>query len=113
MATPKLFTFSVLAASAMAISAPAMAESKSKEVQYGDLDLSTASGQNRLKTRVKQAVKQVCGSPRAMTLKDHMDQNNCESNAIAEAMPKAERQIAIYAETRQLAARDGAALVGN
>lgn len=113
MATPKLFSFSILAASALAISTPAMADWKTKEVQYEDLDLATAKGQERLKTRVKQAVKQVCGSPRAITLQERLDQNNCETAAIARAMPKAEQQIAAYAETRRLAARDGTAIVGN
>lgn len=113
MATPKLFSLSVLAASALAISTPAMADWKTKEVQYQDLDLSTARGQERLKTRVKQAVKQVCGSPRAITLQERLDQSSCEKNAIAKAMPKAEQTIAGYIENRSFASRDAIAIVGN
>jgi UrcA family protein len=113
MATPKLFTLSLLAASALAISSPAMADWKTKEVGHADLDLSTAKGQERLKTRVKFAVKQVCGSPRAFTLNERMDQYNCEKNAIARAMPKAEQAIAAYMENRKFAAREDKVIVGN
>ena len=113
MATLKLFPLSVLAASALAISSPAMADWQTKEVGHADLDLSTAKGQERLKTRVKFAVKQVCRSPRAFTLKERLDQNKCEKDAIARAMPKAEQTIAAYMENRRFAAREDKAVVGN
>ena len=113
MATPKLFATTILAATALAISVPAFAESKSMEVGYEDLDLATPRGQDRLKTRVKQAVKQVCGSPRAITLKERLDQNRCQSDAIARAMPKAEQRIAAYLQNRQLASLNDRAMVGN
>ncbi len=113
MATPKLFSLSVLAASALAISTPAMADTKIKQVQYQDLDLSSVKGQDRLKTRVRQAVKQVCNSPRAITLKERLDQQNCETNAMASAMPEAEQRIAAYVEARRFASREGDAIVGN
>jgi UrcA family protein len=113
MATPKLFATTLLAATALAISAPVSADWKTKEVGHEDLDLSTAKGQERLKTRVRQAVKQVCGSPRAFTLKERNDQNRCEKDAIARAMPKAEQTIAAYVQNRQLASLDNATIVGN
>lgn len=113
MATPKLFSLSILAASALAISTPAMADVKTKEVHHADLDLASTDGQERLKTRVKSAVKQVCRSPRAITLKERLDQSRCESEAMASAMPKAEQTIAAYLENRRLAARDTTAIVGN
>jgi UrcA family protein len=113
MATPKLFATTILAASALAVSVPASAEWKSKQVGYEDLDLSTPKGQDRLKTRVKQAVKMVCGSPRAMTLKERMDLNSCQTDAIARAMPKADRTIAAYLQNRQLASLGDKAIVGN
>jgi UrcA family protein len=113
MATPKLFSLSLVAASVLAISTPAMAEWKDKLVQYDDLDLSAAKGQERFKTRIKQAVKQVCGSPRAITLKERQDQRRCEVDALARAMPKAERTIAMYKARQQLAARDDGAIIGN
>jgi UrcA family protein len=92
MATPKLFTICALAASALAISTPATAGWKTKHVKYDDLDLSTAQGQGRLKARVKQAVKQVCGDPRAITLKERADLSHCQTSALARAMPKVERR---------------------
>lgn len=120
MATSKLFSLPVLAVSLLAISTPAIAgtspavlEWKDKAVEYVDLDLSTAKGQERLKTRVKQAVKQVCGSPRAISLRERMDQSRCEAEAIATAMPKAEHTIATYKEKQRLAVRDDTAIVGN
>lgn len=113
MAIPKLFATTLLAATALAISAPASADWQTKEVGHEDLDLSTAKGQERLKTRVKQAVKQVCESPRALTLKEKLDQRRCESDAIARAMPKAEQTIAAYVQSRQLASLDNSAITGN
>lgn len=113
MATPKLFSFSILAASALAISTPAMADVKAREVYHADLDLASAKDQERLKTRIKIAVRQVCRSPRAITLKDRFDRSRCESEAMSSAMPKAEQTIAAYLESRRLAARDTTAIVGN
>lgn len=106
MATPKLFHVAMIAASALALSTPAMAEWKTVSVQHEDLDLSTAKGQERLKTRVKSAVQRVCASPRAMTLKERIDQNKCEKDSLSRAMPKAEQRIAAYAESRRVALRD-------
>lgn len=113
MATPKLFATTLLAATAIVFSAPASADWKTKEVGHADLDLSTAKGQERLKTRVKQAVKQVCGSPRALTLRERTDKNRCEEDAMARAMPKAEQTIAAYLQNRQMASLDDKAIVGN
>lgn len=113
MATPKLISLSVLAASALAISVPAMANQKTTLVKYDDLDLSTATGQERLNTRITQAVKRVCATPQPITLKERMDQNNCKKNALANATPKAERAIAAYLESRRFASRDDTAIVGN
>lgn len=113
MATLKLFPLSLLAASALVISTPAMADVKTKEVGHQDLDLSTAKGQERLKSRIKFAVKQVCRTPRAITLKERADLNKCEKDAIARAMPKAEQAIAAYVEDHKFAAREDKAIVGN
>ena len=113
MATPKLFATTILAVSALAISTPASADWKSKEVRHHDLDLSTEKGQSQLKTRVKKAVRQVCASPRAITLKDRIDQNRCQKDSMARAMPKAERTIAAFLKNRQLAAVKDRLVVGN
>lgn len=113
MATPKLLTMTILAATSLAVSTPALADWKTKSVDYGDLDLSSAKGQERLMTRVKQAVKQVCGSPRAFTIKERADRLRCEVDATARAMPEAQKTIAAYVDSRRLAAREGGAVVGN
>jgi UrcA family protein len=113
MATPKLFATTLLAATTLAISAPASAHWKTKVVAHADLDLSTAKGQERFKTRVKQAVKQVCASPRAVTISEKLDQSRCETEAMASAMPRAERTIASYLQKRQMASLEKSAIVGN
>lgn len=120
MAILKLFSVTVLAASALAISSPAMADStpamaneKTKLVRYNDLDLSLPQDQTLLQARVKRAAKVVCRSPRAMTAKDLMDQHKCELNAMARAMPKAKQAIAAYIENRRFASKDSKAIVGN
>jgi len=59
MATPKLFATTLLAATTLAISAPASAHWKTNVVAHADLDLSTAKGQDRVKTGVKQPGKNV------------------------------------------------------
>jgi UrcA family protein len=113
MATLKLFSLSMLAASALAISTPAMAVWKQKQVNHSDLDLSSASGQDRLKTRVKMAVKRVCANPRPVSGAERADQNRCEAESMARAMPKAEQTIAAYNEKRRFASKDTKVIVGN
>lgn len=113
MATPKLFSIALLAASALAFSAPAMADWKSKDVKYDDLDLSTAAGQDELKSRVKIAVKQICGSPRSMILNERFDEKKCREAAMTNAMSKVEQTVATYLDTRRLASRQTKAIVGN
>jgi len=66
--------FSVAAAAAIFVSAPAAAQdAESARVYYGDLDLSSAKGVARFNSRVAYAAKQVCGTPSAldMTLSRH------------------------------------------
>ena len=103
MATPKLILLSLTAASTLFAAAPAMADWKSKEVRYADLDLSSAEGRDRLQTRIRQAVKQVCGTPRAFTIKERQDRLACEKQANLKAEPESERVIAAYMEKRRLA----------
>ena len=101
------------AVAVLAASAPALAEVKTKPVHYDDLDLSSAKGQQRLATRVQSAVKAVCGNPRAFSLAEKMDLANCKRDALASAMPKVERTVARYQESRRLAANEQTAIVGN
>ncbi len=113
MASPKLFSITLLAASALAISTPALADTKTKLVGHSDLDLSSSAGQQQLKVRVKQAIKQVCGGTRAFTLSERRNQSACEENATASAMPKVERTIAAYADQQRLASRRTVVVAGN
>jgi UrcA family protein len=101
------------AAALLAASAPAMAGVKSRPVQYKDLDLSSAAGQQRLEARIKSAVKSVCGDPRAYSLAEKQDRARCQRDALESAMPKAERTIARYKETIRMAANEPSAIVGN
>ena len=103
MATPKLILLSLTAASTLFAAAPAMADVKTKEVRHADLDLSSVEGRDRLQTRIRQAVKQVCGSPRGFTMEERQDQRNCEKDAFLKAAPQSERIIAAYMEKRRLA----------
>ena len=112
MVTFKKLALSCAAAAVMAVSAPAVAGVKTKPVYYNDLDLSSTAGQQRLQTRVKYAVRQVCGSPRAFGLAEKADLKRCEANAMAKAMPKAEQTIARYKDAKRLAANESA-IVGN
>lgn len=113
MVTFKKLALSFAAAAVVAASAPAMAGVKTKSVEYHDLDLASPQGQARLQTRVKYAVKQVCGSPRAFSIAEKIDLARCEADAMANAMPKAERTIARYKDAKRLAANESPAIVGN
>ena len=97
----------------LAVSAPAMADVKTSEVQYQDLDLTSAAGQNRLATRIRSAVKSVCGNARVASLAEKQDVLRCQRAAMESAMPKAERTIARYAETKRVAANEPSAMIGN
>lgn len=103
MATPKLILLSLTVASSLIAAAPAMADMKTTEVRHADLDLSSPAGRDRLQLRIKQAVKQVCGSPRGFTIKERQDQRACERDALTRAAPEGERIIAAYMEKRRLA----------
>lgn len=108
----KKLALSCAAVAAVAAITPAMAGHKTKSVEYQDLDLSLRHDQARLQTRVKYAVKQVCGTPRAFSLAEKSDLARCEADAMAAAMPKAERTIARYKDSKRLAASESA-VVGN
>lgn len=113
MFAPKHILLSLAAVSTLAITTPASAGWKSKQVKYQDLDLSVPAGRQRLETRVKQAVKQVCRSPRALTISERQDRLNCEKGAIATVAPTTEKIIAAYMENRQLALGNNSKLAAN
>ena len=103
MTSPKLIMLSLTVASTLVAAAPATAGWTSKNVRYADLDLSTDAGRDRLQMRINQAVKQVCGAPRAFTLNERADQRLCEQASLRRATPERERIIAAYMEKRRLA----------
>ncbi len=87
-------TFILLAApmALTGLSVPASASEDDSErrtaiVKYGDLNLSTAKGREALSSRVKFAVRQVCGSrPHyRQTLAERAPAIQCEKSAMADA----------------------------
>ena len=100
-------------AAVMALSVPAMAGERSQAVSYGDLDLSSIVGQNRFETRIKSAIKQVCGYPNAFSLAEKADQRRCMTNAMEQARPKMAQTVAGYQDTNRLVANATSAVVGN
>lgn len=113
MFAPKHILLSLAAVSMLAITTPASADWNTKQVKHEDLDLSVPAGRQRLEMRVKQAVKQVCGSPRAFTVKERQDRLSCETAAMASVAPKTEKIIAAYMENRQLALDNSSKLAAN
>ena len=94
MATSKLILLSLTVASSLLASSPATADWKSKKVRHADLDLSTDAGRDRLQTRIKRAVQDVCERPRAITIKESQDKLSCEKQANKLAAQESARVIA-------------------
>lgn len=94
MTTSKLSILSCTVASTLLASVPAMADWKSIKVRHADLDLSTDTGRDRLQLRIKRAVQHVCGSPRAITIKERQDKLSCEKQSNKSAAEKTARIIA-------------------
>jgi UrcA family protein len=105
MATPikTLIGFSALALSATAIAAPAAAENVSRAVEYSDLDLASTTGEKRLETRIKSAVRQICSSNQRATLTEKMLEKQCTDAAMESAMNDAKVAIANYKSDRRVA----------
>lgn len=103
MATPKHMMLSLTLVSAAMITTSAMANVKTQKVRHADLDLSSVEGRARLDMRIRQAVKQVCGTPRGWTLAERQDQQNCEAAAYRKVTPMREHIVAAYLEKRDLA----------
>ena len=65
------------------ISVPAAAqEKKSVVVRYDDLNLSSASGRDRLTTRVKMAVREVCDTRLAQGLRAQQKARECANDTM-------------------------------
>ncbi|WP_432770772.1 MAG: UrcA family protein [Sphingopyxis sp.] len=84
------FTLILLAAplAAAAVAAPAAAEDDSQHrvvVRYDDLNLASVSGRDRLTTRVKTAVREVCGTRLAHGLNAERKARRCEAATMVDA----------------------------
>lgn len=101
MAKYKLIMLSMAAATMTIAFTPAMADVKSQDVHYSDLDLSSAAGRERLQVRIRQAVKQVCGSPRSFAVRERQDIVACKKQANLKAAPKSAQIVAAYMEKRR------------
>lgn len=79
-----LYTAAAIALTATGFTASASAQArttKSVEVSYADLDLSSDAGQNILDGRIKGAVRKVCGGYERMNLSQIADHSNCVEEA--------------------------------
>lgn len=86
------FSFLLAATVALAgFSVPAAAENEGERytavVRYDDLNLSSVDGRKRLATRVKVAVRKVCGTRlhNRQALRERAVANRCEDSAMADA----------------------------
>ena len=113
MAHPKHMILSLTLAAFMLATTPAMAKLKTQEVRHADLDLSSAEGRERLQTRIRQAVRQICGSPRRTSILENQSQRNCEQAAYLKAAAASERVVAAYMEKRGLALDSRASVATN
>ncbi len=92
--------FSVAAVLAVAVGAPASAETRTTLVQYSDLDLASPEGVQTLERRLRNAARQVCGAARIRPLKERMEYHQC----IDEAGATAEEQMAAITEASSVLA---------
>lgn len=83
-----------LASIALFSALPAAASGQAQErVAYGDLDLTSDSGQATLNKRIRAAVKRVCGHSSGSTA-DFLDWRQCRRNSMADATRQMEVAIA-------------------
>lgn len=106
-------TFALLAApmlaAGIAVPAAAQEEARSVTVRYDDLNLGTQAGRDRLKTRVRYAVRQVCSTAGRMTLAIQAKQQAC----LAEASRSADVRVAtLFGHQASLLADSGQLTVG-
>jgi UrcA family protein len=99
--TFKMANLLALAAASAAIATPAFAGYRTMEVRTNDLDLSQASGQATLQSRIDRAVKQVCKTPAASNITEQREVRQCEAEARIGAQAQAARRIAAYDKTKR------------
>lgn len=79
-----IFAAAAIAVTATGFSASASAQgrtTKSVEISYADLDLTSAEGRSSLDGRIKGAVRQVCGTYDRKSLHDAADHGTCVEEA--------------------------------
>lgn len=106
----KLLTILAVAAVATAgMALPAAAQTDdsapSVEVRYDDLNLASSVGRDRLDTRIRSAIRQVCYSEPSPTLRQRVSAQRCEQQAMRSVEPRMAAllngQSAHMASTRQ------------
>ncbi len=95
----------VLVAS-LAAANPAHAESGTRSVSFGDLDLASPTGQAILDRRIANAVRQVCGRPYPIDLQSRHDAERCRVDTLASVQAQRNDALAQAQNDRiQLSAR--------
>ena len=87
------------AVAAMALAAPASATTpgaKTTKVTYQDLDLSTAEGVRALKSRVRDAAKDVCDMNEAWKTRNLTRAQICMRTAMSGAQPQVKTAVAMF-----------------
>ncbi|WP_373487291.1 UrcA family protein [Blastomonas sp.] len=82
-ATAILFSATVQASPVQTTQAADGRVVRSVEVRFVDLDLTTQTGAATLESRLKMAAKQVCGTARLSTVRDHIDHKTCVNQTMA------------------------------
>ena len=79
------FIVPALSAFTLAVASPAAAEEASVVVPYEDLDLLGPAGVEQLDSRIRRAIKQVCGEPDRRNLKLAQFWKECRDQSLQEA----------------------------
>lgn len=110
-----LFVAAASAASAAVIS-PAVAAPnlivRTAMVSYADLDLGTEAGVATLDTRIRTAVRDVCGSVTSPGLRANAEVRECRKDALASARRATVEVLAQVNSGERLAQSEGAIAVG-
>jgi UrcA family protein len=83
----------LVAGSALAIPAPARAESNSVKVSYADLNLASNLGREALQRRIAWAARTVCVIEDSKDLKLVMETRECRTGAVSRAQPAYEAAL--------------------
>ena len=90
----------------LAAANPAQAESGSRTVSYGDLDLTSPVGQAVLDRRLASAIREVCGRPYPLDLQSVNEVSRCRRETRAEIQAQRNDALAQAHNSRiQLSAR--------